>query len=589
MNAPMDHHDARADGNWPLRPVLLAGIGATAALVIQQLLGKPLEPPVDRLALAIAIGTGAIGFGFVAQRLRLPWAVVFSLVISAAAGLIVFWQGLPGGSPDFWSWRLACLFLAIAIAAPLFQTIRDEGSFKLPYADLYGHALTNVVLWFAAWSFVAVVWLMSWLLAALFNLIKIDFLEKLLGKDWFVALLLGASFGAAVGLFRERDRILRLLQNVVTSVLSVLAPALGAGLLLFLIALPFTGLDALWEATKSTTPILLSCVVGALILANAVIGTGEDDRAANPLLRFGAMALALVTFPLAGIAGFATGLRIGQHGFTPDRLWALTFVIFATAFGVAYLVSLVRGRMDWAGQARTANVRLAIAIAAVALFLATPIVSFNAISAADQVARLTSGKVKPDKFDWAALRFDYGAPGEAALKRLTLSKNGEIARQAKIAMTKTNRYELMPFAAPAEVVPPGAKRLRILPRPVPLSLDLRRLLAEWNACGNLPEEKCTLLFIASGQEAIAFRNQCFEQLATAPVTPVPVAASPSCPIARLRSDGREWRMADGGGGAMTATERAQLKQGLAGGTIEVRTVPRRQVYIGGVPVGEPFE
>ena len=589
MNAPMDHHDARADGNWPLRPVLLAGIGATAALVIQQLLGKPLEPPVDRLALAIAIGTGAIGFGFVAQRLRLPWAVVFSLVISAAAGLIVFWQGLPGGSPDFWNWRLACLFLAIAIAAPLFQTIRDEGSFKLPYADLYGHALTNVVLWFAAWSFVAVVWLMSWLLAALFNLIKIDFLEKLLGKDWFVALLLGASFGAAVGLFRERDRILRLLQNVVTSVLSVLAPALGAGLLLFLIALPFTGLDALWEATKSTTPILLSCVVGALILANAVIGTGEDDRAANPLLRFGAMALALVTFPLAGIAGFATGLRIGQHGFTPDRLWALTFVIFATAFGVAYLVSLVRGRMDWAGHARTANVRLAIAIAAVALFLATPIVSFNAISAADQVARLTSGKVKPDKFDWAALRFDYGAPGEAALKRLTLSKNGEIARQAKIAMTKTNRYELMPFAAPAEVVPPGAKRLRILPRPVPLPLDLRRLLAEWNACGNLPEEKCTLLFIAGGQEAIAFRNQCFEQLATAPVTPVPVTASPSCPIARLRNDGREWRMADGGGGAMTATERAQLKQGLAGGTVEVRTVPRRQVYIGGVPVGEPFE
>lgn len=589
MNAPMDHHDARADGNWPLRPVLLAGIGAAAALVIQQLLGKPLEPPVDRLALAIAIGTGAIGFGFVAQRLRLPWAVVFSLVISAAAGLIVFWQGLPGGSPDFWNWRLACLFLAIAIAAPLFQTIRDEGSFKLPYADLYGHALTNVVLWFAAWSFVAVVWLMSWLLAALFNLIKIDFLEKLLGKDWFVALLLGASFGAAVGLFRERDRILRLLQNVVTSVLSVLAPALGAGLLLFLIALPFTGLDALWEATKSTTPILLSCVVGALILANAVIGTGEDDRAANPLLRFGAMALALVTFPLAGIAGFATGLRIGQHGFTPDRLWALTFVIFATAFGVAYLVSLVRGRMDWAGQARTANVRLAIAIAAVALFLATPIVSFNAISAADQVARLTSGKVKPDKFDWAALRFDYGAPGEAALKRLTLSKNGEIARQAKIAMTKTNRYELMPFAAPAEVVPPGAKRLRILPRPVPLPLDLRRLLAEWNACGNLPEEKCTLLFIAGGQEAIAFRNQCFEQLATAPVTPVPVAASPACPIARLRNDGREWRMADGGGGAMTATERAQLKQGLAGGTVEVRTVPRRQVYIGGVPVGEPFE
>lgn len=590
MSTQMNQDNPAIASDWPLRPLLLAALGGAAALAIRQLLSMgSAPPPVDRLAIAIAIGTSAIGFGFVAERLRLAWAVAFSIVIGVLAGSIVYWQGVPGGSPDFWNWRLASLFLAIAIAAPLFQTARDEGEWHFPYAELHGHAWTNVVLWFAAWAFVGVVFAMSWLLAALFNLIKIDFLEKLLSKDWFIALLIGAAFGGAVGLLRERDRIVRLLQNVVTAVLGVLAPVLGAGLLLFLLALPFTGLGALWEATRSTTPILLSCIIGALILANAVIGNGAHEEARNPVLQYGALALAAVMLPLAIIAAIATGLRINQYGFTPDRLWALTFVALATGYGFAYLVSVVRGRAQWAPAARSANVVLGFTVAAVALFLATPILSFNAISTADQVARLSSGRVKPDKFDWAALRFDYGAPGEAALKRLTLSKNGEIARQAKIAMTKTNRYELMPFAASAEVVPPGVERLRILPRPVPLPLDLRRLLAEWNACGNLPEEKCTLLFIAGGQEAIAFRNQCFEQLATAPVTPVPVAASPACPIARLRNDGREWRMADGGRGAMTATERAQLKQGLAGGTVEVRTVPRRQVYIGGVPVGEPFE
>ncbi len=590
MSAQMNDEDPAPASDWPLRPLLLAVLGGATALAIRQLLSMGSgPPPVDHLSIAIAIGTSAIGFGFVAERLRLVWAVAFSMVIGALAGLIIYWQGVPGGSPDFWNWRLASLFLAIAIAAPLFQTARDEGKWHFPYAELHGHAWTNVVLWFAAWAFVGVVFAMSWLLAALFNLIKIDFLENLLGKDWFIALLVGAAFGGAVGLLRERDRIVRLLQNVVTAVLGVLAPVLGAGLLLFLLALPFTGLGALWEATRSTSPILLSCIIGALILANAVIGNGTDDEARNPVLRYGALALAAVMLPLAIIAAIATGLRINQYGFTPDRLWALTFVVLATGYGVAYLVSVVRGRAEWAPAARSANVLLGFTVAGVGLFLATPILSFNAISTADQVARLSSGKVKADKFDWAALRFDYGASGQAALKRLTRSKNGEIARQAKIAMTKTNRYELTPFAAPAEVVPPGAKRLRILPRPVPLPLDLRRLLAEWSACGNLPEEKCTLLFIASGQEAIAFRNQCFEQLATAPTTPTPVAASPACPIARLRNDGREWRMADGGGGAMTPTERAQLKQGLAAGTIEVRTVPRRQVYIGGVPVGEPFE
>jgi hypothetical protein len=29
--------------------------------------------------------------------------------------------------------------------------------------------------------------------------------------------------------------------------------------------------------------------------------------------------------------------------------------------------------------------------------------------------------------------------------------------------------------------------------------------------------------------------------------------------------------------------------GYAAGKVEIRTVPRRQVYIGGVPVGDPFE
>jgi len=35
--------------------------------------------------------------------------------------------------------------------------------------------------------------------------------------------------------------------------------------------------------------------------------------------------------------------------------------------------------------------------------------------------------------------------------------------------------------------------------------------------------------------------------------------------------------------------RAALRQGLAGGAVEVRIVPRRQLFVGGVPVGDPFE
>ena len=81
--------------------------------------------------------------------------------------------------------------------------------------------------------------------------------------------------------------MVRLLQRVVTTVLAVLAPVLGVGLILFLVALPFTGLGALWEATKSTTPILLACVIGALILANAVIGNGAEEEVDQPAAALG--------------------------------------------------------------------------------------------------------------------------------------------------------------------------------------------------------------------------------------------------------------------------------------------------------------
>ncbi|NWM20069.1 DUF4153 domain-containing protein, partial [Escherichia coli] len=84
--------------------------------------------------------------------------------------------------------------------------------------------------------------------------------------------LIGLAFGSALGLLREHDAVVRLLQRVVATVLAVLAPVLAIGLGLFLLALPFTGLRALWDATQATTPLLLSCAVGGLILANAVIG-----------------------------------------------------------------------------------------------------------------------------------------------------------------------------------------------------------------------------------------------------------------------------------------------------------------------------
>ena len=79
---------------WPLRPMLLAVVGALAALAVQLLLDRGphfpvIDPAAGRIALTTAIGTGAVTFGFALERRRGWWAAAFGIGIGAVAGLIV--------------------------------------------------------------------------------------------------------------------------------------------------------------------------------------------------------------------------------------------------------------------------------------------------------------------------------------------------------------------------------------------------------------------------------------------------------------------------------------------------------------------
>jgi hypothetical protein len=426
-------------------------------------------------------------------------------------------------------------------------------------------------------------------------LIKLSFLKDLLDKYWFDRALLGLAFGAAAGLFREHDIVVRMLQRVVATVLAVLAPVLALGLLVFVLALPFTGLHALWDATSATTPILLSCVVGALILANAVIGDKPEHERTFPLLKFGAMGLALVVFPLSVIAATAIGLRIGQYGFTPERLWALTFVVIATAYSIAYLYSL-RWRMGWAEKVRPANLNLAFAVCGVALLLATPLVSFNAISTRDQVARLESGKTRPEQFDWRALAFQFGQPGKDALKRLTGSSNAKIREQAVAASKTKNMWEVS-NGEDEKRLADLAHTLRILPQGTALPDDLRQQVADNFPCGR-SSTPCTLTFLPGGTEAVLTEDACFTAQAQTPtpakgenVTVVKAVPNGWCGVRdpeRYVLSGGTWAKADSNR-SINDTDRAGTDASYKAGKIEVRKVERRQVFVGDRPVGDAFE
>jgi len=570
---------ARLDDNdppWPLRPWIMAAICAAAGLAFHALVDHNYEDGLAqwRSALATAVAVAAVVFVLGVELRRWSWALGFALLWGIVLGLIA-WQtaayNLQGNPIEwpFWSGMLAVL-----VATPLFQTRRDVAPdwrfwrlWAMPYDRLHSHAWTDAVIGAASLAFVGIAFLLTFLISEMFHLIGIDLIRNLLNDEWFGWMLAGAAFGGAVGLLRERDKLVATLQRLVMIVLAVLAPVLAAALLIFLLSLAGTGLAKLWASGFSTAALMLAAAAFAVLLANAVIGNGTDDRATNPLLRWAAPVLAVAVLPLAGIAYFSMQLRIGQYGWTPERIWGLIATLIALAYGIIGLWAVVKGRRDFDDVLRPLQQKLAIGVALLALFLALPILDFGAISTRDQMARLNSGAVKIEKFDWAALAFDFGPRGRAALNDLARSPYKDRADAAKAALAAVNRWDLTGPKGPV-LLKPIAERLRIIPADRALPAEAIERIAATYMCSRA--RACVALWLADDRIGVLGQNE-------------PGEATQFDFVSR-NAEGR-WVQGD----LRRNTPQPQMIDDLSKATITVETVPQRRIQIDGVPQTATFD
>jgi hypothetical protein len=378
----------------------------------------------------------------------------------------------------------------------------------------------------------------------------------------------------------------------------MLTPILALALALFLLSLPFTGLGPLWEETRSTTPILLGWAAVSVIFTVATIGNAADEEPDNAILRIGALILALVILPLAVIAAISTWSRIEQHGFTPDRLWAVTFVLIAGAYGLAYIVSIIPGRRAWPDRIRQTNVWLAVGLCGVALLLATPLIDFGAISTRDQLARLETGKVTAEKFDWRALAFDFGPSGRKALEQMKRSGKSEaLRREAALALTYDSRWEV-PAAGQQQQRREELATTRILPAKVPLPSALTNRILSGYLCSKTTP--CTIYYEEGAEWALAF-SQPFCTIAPPPAqsssdASIEVARAPAdvAPPCRSQLDayyrvGEQWTRGRAPSTGVSEEVKKAVDQAWASGQVEIRPVPRRQLFVAGQAVGQPFE
>ena len=570
---------ARLDDNdlpWPLRPWIMAAICSAAGLAFHLLISHPYDDPLShwRSALATVVAVAAVVFVLGVELRRWHWALGFALGWGAILGLIA-WQTAAynlQGSPiewPFWSGMLAVL-----VATPLFQTRRDVAPdwrfwklWQMPYERLHSHAWTDAVIGAASLAFVGITFLLTVLIGQMFKLIGINLIFDLLNDEWFGWMLAGAAFGGAVGLLRERDKLVATLQRLVMMVLAVLAPVLAVALVLFLLSLAGTGLQKLWDSGFSTAAVMMGAAAFAVLLANAVIGNGRDDRATNPALRWAAPVLAVAVLPLAGIAFYSMHLRVIQYGWTPERIWGVIAAMIALAYGIAGVWAVVKGRRDFDDMLRPLQQKLAIALALLALFLALPILDFGAISTRDQVARLKSGTTAAEKFDWAAMAYDFGPSGRAALKELARSPQKERAEAAKAALAAKNRWDLTGSRAPV-LLRPFAERLRVVPANRPLPAEAIERISGSYMCSRA--KACVAIWLAEDRIGVLGQNE-------------PGDAT-NFDFVTLNKDGR-WVQGD----LTRDTRGARPEIDLSKAAVTVETIEQRRVLINGVPESGTFD
>lgn len=552
--------------DWPLRPWLLAALLGVAAL-LAHLVSDGAETEAWRLALAAALAFGPLALAFTLDVGRWKAPAVFSALVALIMAGIAWRAAHAGerhGDEQFW---VAAGILSIALAVPLFQAGFHRLRWKTAYKTTHFHVWTDAISGAGALAFVGLAWALLFLLAELFATIRIAALRDLISEDWFGWTFSGAAFGAALGVLRNQLRIIGTLQNVVLVVLSILAVPLAAALVVFLLAVAVSGMNVLWEATRSATPLLLAIAVGCFILANAVVRDEDAQASTSSLLRLAGFVLALGILPLTGMAAVSMGTRIAQHGLSPERLWALVAIAVALAYGLAYFVAALRGRRaGWRELLRRANLHLAVVTCAIAFLLALPVFDFGTVAARNQVARLERGAVSADEFDYAALRWEFGDAGRRALARLASSKDPEVAKLA--AAMQAQKVRPYGPVTPEERVA-IAEQARIEVSSPRIAAALRDYLGtEVHAC----REGCRLVEVGTVEQGVLVA------LVSQRDTMLLVFEEASGKVAQY------WQR----NGRLVAAEPSAPAERSEEGRVELRPFEGRQLFVDGQPVGEPF-
>lgn len=348
------------------------------------------------------------------------------------------------------------------VSLPFIQARLREDAWRFPYPKLFDDAWRNTLLVSNCIVFTGLFWVLLALWAGLFMVLHMGFFKDLFTSRFFFYIATAMAISFAVSLEEKEASAFRTLRRYLLAFQTRLLPLAALIVVFFLGALPVSGLDPVW-GTGHATPLMLSLQIAIISLANAAWQDGEQTPPfSSPVQWLIRAALALLPV-LSALSIWSLSLRIGQHGWSIDRVWAAVAVGLTTLYSLGYAASaLLRGWLPLLGKVNTG---MALLVIGTLLAIHTPLLDPQRISASSQISRLLAGVTEVEKFDFNYLRFSLGRPGDDALKTLAeLSghpKAEEIRAKAKEVLARTDRHSAK--QQPIPVAEEIAVRLKAYP------------------------------------------------------------------------------------------------------------------------------
>lgn len=382
------------------------------------------------------------------QRARRLAVLVFGLLFAALGAATAWSAGMDAGlgvrfQDTLVAWVLGFVLLGLFCGF-------DVEARGWRYERLFYYAWRNGILLVTAAVMTGIFWGVLWAGAGLMSLIGVTFVRELITQSIFIFTVTGLVVAASVGLGLVRAGMTTTIRRYALSIAAWLLPLVLFFAVLWAVALPFTGLDPLLK-TRYAAKLMLAFTALAVLFANCAYQDGEHEAYPDWLARAlqGAWLALLV---VVGVAWWALGLRVAQHGWSEDRLWAALVATLAAVYALGYALSWL-WRERWMQTMGVSNIVAALLLCLGLFIYVAPPTQVRKLAVAAHLAHVQqavqnkTGDKTPEP-DWNYLRWESGRYGREALQAMAAGQGVPAGlgweRQAERLLAQTNRYNPQP-------------------------------------------------------------------------------------------------------------------------------------------------